>query len=101
MITNNNSDNRKKTANNKQVKHNAIAHHLLTEARPPSLNPNKPLLGNSPSLYTEHVVLWCGISPWPVWVTCPSGVPSQIFFFFFLVYQWQSMKHIKKKEFLT
>ena len=37
-----------------------------------------PLLANSPSLYTEHDVLWCGISLWLVWVSCPGSAPSQL-----------------------
>ena len=32
----------------------------------------------SPSVYTEHDVIWYGTSLWPVWVSCPSCVSSQV-----------------------
>lgn len=38
-----------------------------------------PLWTSAPSSYTGHGVLWCGICPWPVWVTSPSYAPSQLF----------------------
>ena len=55
--------------------HNAIAHHPLTNAQPV---PEQRLPASfSPILYTEHDVIWYGISLWPVWVSCPGCVPSQ------------------------
>lgn len=29
-----------------------------------------------PGLHMGHDVLWCGISLWSVWVSCPSYAPS-------------------------
>ena len=52
----------------------AIAHHLLTDARI-AIRLSQP---TPPSLYTGHDVIWCGISLWPVWVSCPGCVPSQL-----------------------
>ena len=31
-----------------------------------------------PPLYAEHDVIWYAISLWPVWVSCPGYVPSQL-----------------------
>jgi len=31
-----------------------------------------------PSLYVQHDVIWCGISLWSVWVSCPGCIPSQL-----------------------
>lgn len=98
MITNNNSDNRKKTANNKQVKHNAIAHHLLTEARPPPWTQISPFWV-TPPVYT--LSMFYGVTYPPGQFESPVLAVFPPKFNFFLVYQWQSMKHIKKKEFLT
>ena len=54
--------------------HNAIAHHLLTDA-PAAIRPSWP---TPPSLYTGHDVLWYGISPGLVRVSCPGPAPSQL-----------------------
>ena len=53
---------------------------LATRWPIPSSSPssNHCLLANSPSLYTEHDVIWYGICPWLGWVSCPGGVPSQL-----------------------
>ena len=64
----------KKLRGKKPVMHNAIAHHPLTDA-PAAIRPSQP---TPPSLYTGHDVIWYGISLWPVWVSCPGGVPSQL-----------------------
>ena len=56
--------------------HDAIAHHLPTDAQPvPEQRPPRPA---SPSLCTEHDVTWYGMSLWPVWVSCPGCAPSQL-----------------------
>ena len=57
--------------------HNTIAYHSLTEAQ--TVPEQRCVLGHlPPSLYAEHDVLWCGISLWPVWVSCPGCAPSQL-----------------------
>ena len=61
----------------KQVVHNAIAHHSLTDAQLVP-EPRSPLPASSPSLYSGHDVIWYGIALWPVWVSCPGCVPSQL-----------------------
>ena len=58
----------------KQVMHNA--HHPPTDAQP--VPEQWPPASFPPSLYTGHDVLWYGISLWPVWVSCPGCVPSQL-----------------------
>ena len=60
----------------KQAMHNAIAHHLLTDAQ--SVPEQWPLASFPPSLYTEHDIIWYGISLWPVGVSCPGCVLSQL-----------------------
>ena len=35
------------------------------------------LPSSSLSLYTQHDVIWYGMSLWLAWVTCPGCVPSQ------------------------
>lgn len=37
-----------------------------------------PLPASSPHLYTEHVVLWYGVSLCLVWVSCPGYAPSHL-----------------------
>ena len=61
----------------KQVMHNAIAHHLPTDAQlvPEQRSPPRPA---PPSLYTRHDVTWYGIPLWPVWVSCPGCVLCQL-----------------------
>ena len=61
----------------KQVMHNAIAHHPLTDAQP---NPEQPAPhpGQPPLYIVQHDVRWYGIPLWPVWVSCPGSVPSQL-----------------------
>ena len=58
----------------RQVMHNAIAHHPLTDARA-MICPSWPA---PPCLYTGHDVPWYGISLWLVWVSCPDHAPSQL-----------------------
>ena len=60
--------------------HNAIAHHSSTDAQLAHeqwsvLSPPQPA---APSLYTGHDSAWYGIPLWPVWVSCPGCVPSQL-----------------------
>ena len=57
----------------KQVMHNAIAHHPLTDAQP--VPEQQPPASFPPRLYTEHDVLWYGRSLWPVWVTVLAVSP--------------------------
>ena len=68
------NNNNKITPKKRQVMHNAIAHHTLTDARA-AICPSWP---TPPSLYTEHDVLWYGISLWLVQVSCPGYAPSQL-----------------------
>lgn len=54
MITvNNNNDDNKKEEKPKQVMHNGIAHHSLTNARPPLPNPRSSILVVNPPVYTQ------------------------------------------------
>jgi len=56
--------------------YNAIAHHPKPNAQPvPEQRSLTP--GQLPPLYTEHDVIWYGISLGLVWVSCPGCVPSQ------------------------
>jgi len=60
----------------KQVRHNTIAHHPLTDAQTvpdPQCAPGQL----PPNLYAEHDVIRHGTSLRPVWVSCPVCVPSQ------------------------
>ena len=56
--------------------HSAIAHHppidaqLVPEQRSPAPTPR--------SSYTGHDVPWYGTPLWPLWVSCPGCVPSQL-----------------------
>ena len=60
----------------KQVMHSAIAQHSPNDAQPV---PQQWLLASfPPSLYIGHDVTWYGIILWPVWVSCPGCVPSQL-----------------------
>lgn len=42
-----------------------------------TITPNVAALLLLPTLYTEHDVVWSGISLWSVWVMCPGCVCSQ------------------------
>ena len=53
----------------KQVRHNAIAHHPLTDAQPVPEQRSLPP-ANSPSFYTAHDAIWYGIALWAVGL-CP------------------------------
>ena len=56
--------------------HNAIAHHSPTNAELVPEQQSPP--GQLPPVYTGHDITWCGIPLWPVWVSCPGCVPSQL-----------------------
>ena len=58
----------------------------------PSSDP--PLLANSPSLYTEHDVLWYGISLWLVQVSCPGHAPSQLLVHLLAGRDWETEKSL-------
>ena len=95
---NNNSNvkeyNKKKGGGKKKEKnpvmHNAIAHHLLTDARA-AIRTCWPA---APSLYTEHDVLWYGIFLWLVWVSCPGCVPSQLLAHLLAGRAWETEKSL-------
>lgn len=55
----------------KQEMLNAFTDHTLADAQP---TPHPA----ASSLYTGHDVPHYGISPWPLWVRCPSHAPSQL-----------------------
>ena len=59
----------------RQVMHNAIAHHPLTDIEQRS-TPS----GQRPPVYihAEHDVLWYGVALWLVRVSCPGRAPSQL-----------------------
>lgn len=53
--------------------HTTVAHYLPNDGQP--VSEQQPLASFPPSLYTEHDVIWYGISLWPVWViwvSCPN-----------------------------
>ena len=81
----------------RQVMHNAIAHHLLTDARA-AIHPSRPTL---PSLYTEHDILWYGISLWLVRVSCPGRAPSQLLVHLLAGRAWESEKSLTYKRYLA
>ena len=62
------------TTTNYAVEFHAVAHHPLTDARA-AICLSRP---TPPHLYTEHDVLWCGISLWLLRVSCPGYAPSQL-----------------------
>ena len=62
----------------KQVMHNAIAHHPLTNAQPVPEPQAATPWPTPPSFIVQHDVIWYGISLWPVWVSCLCCVPSQL-----------------------
>ena len=74
----------------KQVMHNAIAHHPLTDARA-AIRPSRP---TTPSLYTERDVLWYGISLWLVRVSCPGSAPSQLLAHLLANRAWETEKSL-------
>lgn len=54
---------------------------LLTNNTLAFPNPNcAPFQVTPLSLYAGHHILWCGMAPWPVWVTRPGCALSQGFF---------------------
>ena len=64
----------------KQMMHNTIARHLLTDVQlvPEQSSAPLPPWPSPPSLYTGHDVTWYGIALWPVWVSCPGCVASHL-----------------------
>ena len=70
--------------------HNAIAHHLLTDARA-AIRPSWP---TPPSLYTGHDVPWYGISLWLVQVSCPGYAPSQLLVHLLAGRAWETEKSL-------
>jgi len=47
-------------------------------AAQPAPERRSPPPASSPSLYTEHEVMWYQISLCLVWVSCPGCIPSQL-----------------------
>ena len=74
----------------RQVMHNAIAHHPLTDARA-AIRPSQP---TAPHLYTEHGVLWYGIPLWLVQVSCPGSAPSQLLAHLLAGRAWETEKSL-------
>ena len=72
------------------VMHNAVAHHLLTDARAAS----RPSWPTPPCLYTGHDVPWYGISLWLVQVSCPSYAPSQLLAHLLAGRAWETEKSL-------
>lgn len=61
----------------KQVMHNTVSHHLLTDAQP-VLEPWQPPPANFPQFYCSAWAVWYGTSLWSAWARCPGCVPSQL-----------------------
>ena len=72
----------------RQVMHNAIAHHPLTDARA-AIRATRP---TPPCLYTGHDVLWYGIPLWLVRVSCPGYAPSQLLAHLLAGRAWETEK---------
>ena len=98
MKYNNNNSNEKEynkkkkeiTLKKRQVMHNAIAHHPLTDARA-AMRPSQP---TPPYLYTEHDVPWYGIPLWLVRVGCPGYAPSQLLVHLLAGRAWETEKSL-------
>lgn len=57
--------------------HNTITYHLKTDAQP--VPEQQWLFHPIPSVsVVQHDVIGYEISLWPVWVSCPGSVPSQV-----------------------
>ena len=76
----------------RQVMHNAIAHHPLTDARA-AIGTSRP---TPPSLYTEHDILWYRISLWLVQVSCAGCAPSQLLVHLRAGRAWESEKSMTR-----
>ena len=72
------------------VMHNAIAHHLLTDARA-AIRPSQP---TPPCLCTGHDVPWYGISFWLVRVSCPGCALSQLLAHLLAGRAWETEKSV-------
>ena len=62
---------------NEQMMHNAIVHHPLTDAKAVHEQWQSPP-ANSPSFIVQHDATWYEISLWPLWISCPGCVSSQL-----------------------
>ena len=78
------------TPKKRQVMHNAIAHHPLTDAQA-AIRPSRP---TPPCLYTGHDVPWYGIPLWLVWVSCPGHAPSQLLAHLLAGRAWETEKSL-------
>lgn len=79
MVIANNNKKGKKRSHNTQTKRWCTIQLLTTPWTMPGFVPllrSAPLMSKSPSSYTGHDVLCCGISLRAVWVACPACVPS-------------------------
>ena len=73
---------------NQPVRHNAIAHHPLTNVRA-AIHASWP---TPPCLYTGHDVPWYGIPLWLVQVSCPGYAPSQLLAHLLAGRAWETEK---------
>jgi len=63
----------------KQVMQNMIAHHQWTDAQPVPEQWQPFLPWPIPhGFIADHNVIQCGTSIWPVCISCPASVPSQL-----------------------
>ena len=74
----------------RQVMHNAITHHPLTNA-PAAIHPSQPI---PPHIYTGHDVPWYGIPLWLVRVSCPGCAPSQLLAHLLAGRAWETEKSL-------
>ena len=70
--------------------HNAIAHHLLTDAQV-AIHPSQP---SPPSLYTEQDILWYGIPLWLVRVSNSGCASSQLLVHLLAGRAWETEKSL-------
>lgn len=53
---------------------------------------NKAHCFSHTSLHTEHNILWCRTSLWPVWVSCPGCTPSELLVHLLTSKAWETGK---------
>lgn len=53
--------------------HSATAHHPPADGQPVPEQQQLPS-----QVFAQNDAIWYGISLWPVWVGCPSHIPSQL-----------------------
>jgi len=74
----------------KQVMHNAIAHHPLTDVQSNPEQQSQPL-SQLPPVYTLSRTSY---PLWPVWVSCPDYAPCQLLVHLLAGRPWEAAKSL-------